>query len=108
VRVEDGPELLAEAGDVAGRAEGDRVRVVVRAERLLLAERHEPADDVTVIEGQVSTVDYQGQVVRYFIDAGPLSIQAINTIDRHPFSEGATVQARIRAQDCVLLEGAAD
>ncbi|MDZ7747825.1 MAG: ABC transporter ATP-binding protein [Halofilum sp. (in: g-proteobacteria)] len=108
VQLDGGPELLAEAGDAGGRAEGEAVRVVVRAERLLLAERHEPADGVTVIEGRISTVDYQGQVVRYFIDAGPLSIQAINTIDRHPFAEGATVQARVRASDCVLLEGRAD
>ena len=108
VDVEGGPELVAEAGEIEHRRAGDAVRVVVRAERLLLAERHEPEEGVTLIDGRVSTVDYQGQVVRYFLDAGALSIQAINTIDRHPFPEGAAVQARIRASDCVLLEGAAD
>ncbi len=107
VQVDNGPELLAEAGNHS-RSQGEIVRLVVRAERIQLAEQHEAGEGVTVIDARVSAVDYQGQVVRYFLEAGPLSIQAINTIDRSPFREGSTVQARIRASDCVLLEGAAD
>jgi len=108
VQVTDGPEVLAELDGARHPNEGDNVRLVVRAERLLLAESHSQEEGTTLVDARVSTVDYQGQVVRYFLEAGPLSIQAINTIDRHPFPEGSKVQARIRASDCVLLEGRTD
>ncbi|MDZ7828157.1 MAG: ABC transporter ATP-binding protein [Halofilum sp. (in: g-proteobacteria)] len=108
VQVNDGPEILAQA-DASRRPEaGATVRLAVRAERLLLAETHQQEEGTTLIDATVSTVDYQGQVVRYFLEAGPLELQAINTIDRHPFAEGAKVQARVRASDCVLLPGTAD
>ncbi|MDX1608589.1 MAG: ABC transporter ATP-binding protein [Halofilum sp. (in: g-proteobacteria)] len=108
VRVARELEILADKGSRRSYSEGDTVRVVVRAERLLLAERHAEEEGATLIDATVSTVDYQGQVVRYFLEAGPLTLQAINTIDRHPFAEGRAVQARLRAGDCVVLPGAAD
>ena len=108
VQVTDGPEILAEVREDQRPGEGERVRLVLRAERLLLAESHPDEEGTTLIDARVSTVDYQGQVVRYFLEAGALQIQAINTIDRHPFAEGAQVKARVRASDCVLLPGTSD
>ena len=108
VRITEGPEILAQVEDGRRRREGESVRVVIRAERLLLAERHETEAETALIDARVAAVDYQGQVVRYFLEAGPLSVQAINTIDRQPFAEGSTVQARVRASDCVVLDGASD
>ena len=107
VHVTDGPDILAEAGEERP-GQGDRVRLVLRAERLLLGKSHPEEEGTTVLDARVSTVDYQGQVVRYFLDAGGLRIQAINTIDRHPFEEGESVKARVRASDCVLLPAGTD
>ncbi|HKJ95242.1 MAG TPA: ABC transporter ATP-binding protein [Gammaproteobacteria bacterium] len=108
VRLDDGPEILAHARDGRARPEGEKVRLVIRAEKLLLADRHDAGEGETVLDARVATVDYQGQAARYLLDAGPLSLQAINPIDRHPFREGTPVQLRIRGEDCVLLDGAAD
>lgn len=108
VSVNDGPDILAQADQSRRPAQGGDVRLALRAERLLLADQHPQEEGTTLIDATVSTVDYQGQVVRYFLQAGPLELQAINTIDRRPFQEGAKVQARVRAADCVLLPGAAD
>jgi len=108
VRLDDGPEIFARARPERDYREGDRVRVVIRAEHLQLAPRHEAGERETVTEGRITTVDYQGQLARYFLESGSLGLQAINTIDRSPFAEGTHVQVRIRGQDCVLLNGEAD
>jgi putative spermidine/putrescine transport system ATP-binding protein/spermidine/putrescine transport system ATP-binding protein len=55
------------------------------------------------LNGTVTTVDYQGQVARYFLQAGDHKLQAINTIDDRPVPEGQEVTVRVRARDCVLL-----
>ncbi len=101
-------EILARPIFDGERNEGDAVRVVVRAERLLLAERHEATDDEIVLEARVRTVDYQGQVARYFIEVGSEEMQAINPIDSRPFKEDEAVRVRIRGADCILLDGSED
>ncbi|MDX1605428.1 MAG: ABC transporter ATP-binding protein [Candidatus Competibacterales bacterium] len=106
VKLDDGLELVADGSEARGRSEGDPVRLVVRAEKLTLAGRHERSADHAVFPATVETVDYQGQAARYFIRAGELSLQAINPIDRHPFSEGAAVEVAVRPYDCVLLDAA--
>jgi putative spermidine/putrescine transport system ATP-binding protein/spermidine/putrescine transport system ATP-binding protein len=82
--------------------------LAVRAEKVFLSE-NAPAEDpeTVVLDGKVTAVDYQGQAARYFVEAGPLKLQAINPIDRHPFHEGQPVKLRIRAQDVVLLDAEA-
>jgi putative spermidine/putrescine transport system ATP-binding protein/spermidine/putrescine transport system ATP-binding protein len=106
VRLDDGgAEILAHPREGQSLSEGDPVRLVLRAERLLLADRHEPGEGHTVLDGRVGTVDYQGQLARYFLDVGGIDLQAINPIDRRPFPEGAPVQVRVRGEDCVLLNG---
>jgi putative spermidine/putrescine transport system ATP-binding protein len=96
-------EVTAGAGELHGQGKGDAVRVVVRAEKLMLAERHEPSEKLTIFPATVDAVDYQGQSARYFLKAGDLSLQAINPIDREPFAEGSRVEVAVRAYDCVLL-----
>lgn len=105
VRVEDGgPDILAAPRNGRDWPDGARVRLVMRAENLLLAERHAAADGHTVLDARVTAVDYQGQAARYFVSVGDLSLQVINPIDRQPFAEGAKVQLRVRGEDCVLLD----
>ena len=104
VRLDDGHELLARPNAAKTRAEGERVRVVLRAEKLLLRERHEAEPGDSIFDARVTAVDYQGQLARYFVDAKGTSLQAINPIDMRPFDENANVQLRLRARDCVLLD----
>lgn len=108
VTLEAGGRLYALVDPSRGVAAGDRVRVVVRAEKLRLADAHAPAEGQTVLEGRVEAVDYQGQAARYFLRWRDRTLQAINPIDGAPFSEGAPVAIALRPQDCVLLpiEGA--
>jgi putative spermidine/putrescine transport system ATP-binding protein/spermidine/putrescine transport system ATP-binding protein len=111
-----GASILCHTRDRAGRPEGERVRLVMRAERLLLGASHEPAPGHSLMRARVRTVDYLGQSARYFLttvgdDGDPgagVDLQAINPIDRAPFPEGAEVWIRVRGDDCVLLDGDSD
>jgi putative spermidine/putrescine transport system ATP-binding protein/spermidine/putrescine transport system ATP-binding protein len=108
IRLDDGVELLGHPREGRAAREGERVRLAVRAEKVFLSANAPTADDSSVIlDGTVTAVDYQGQAARYFLDAGPLKLQAINPIDRRPFDEGQPVKLRIRAQDVVLLDAEA-
>ena len=59
--------------------------MVLRAEKLQLAERGAPANGSVTVDATVEAVDYQGQAVRYFVRAGERQLQAINMIDERPF-----------------------
>jgi len=78
-------------------------KLVLRAEKLLLARPETPANGAIAVDGKVETVDYQGQAVRYFVRTGDCQLQAINMIDDRPFPEGAPVSLRLRPQDCAAL-----
>ncbi|MHA7774126.1 ABC transporter ATP-binding protein [Roseibium sp. M-1] len=81
-------------------------QLVIRAEKLLLAEKSAPADDRIALNGIVEAVDYQGQAARYFVRVGDTQLQVINMIDQHPFQEGSEVSVRFRPRDCAALPGA--
>ncbi|MFW5969953.1 MAG: TOBE domain-containing protein, partial [Halofilum sp. (in: g-proteobacteria)] len=108
VRLDDGHELLARPDANRIRADGERVRVVLRAEKLLLQERHDAEPGESILDARVTAVDYQGQIARYFVDAKGTRLQVINPIDMRPFAEDVSVQLRIRARDCVLLDDRED
>jgi putative spermidine/putrescine transport system ATP-binding protein/spermidine/putrescine transport system ATP-binding protein len=78
-------------------------KVVLRAEKLLLAKPDAPSDGEIAVDATVEAVDYQGQAVRYFVRAGERQLQAINMIDERPFAEGAPVSLRLRPRDCAAL-----
>lgn len=127
VEVEGLGRFQADASQVTSGAfsEGDRVKLSIRAEKLVLTPRDGSAAhgsganasgadvsgeaDVTRLSGRVTTVDYQGQVARYFLDcgqdgqSGDHGLQAINTIDRAPLDVGAQVTITLRVRDCVVL-----
>ena len=94
------PVPAAKAPNVPGEGPA---KLVVRAEKLLLAPRDASADGVVSVDATVETVDYQGQAVRYFVRAGDAQLQAINMIDERPFAEGAPVSLRLRPRDCAAL-----
>ncbi|MEX0582182.1 MAG: ABC transporter ATP-binding protein [Sneathiella sp.] len=83
----------------------ERVKLVIRAEKLNLLSQSAAADGRFAIEGLVETVDYQGQAARYFLRLANTQLQAINMIETSPFSVGETVSIRVRPEDCVVLPG---
>jgi putative spermidine/putrescine transport system ATP-binding protein/spermidine/putrescine transport system ATP-binding protein len=95
-------EVLAEANGAAP-ADGDALRLVVRAEKLRLSAGGDAEAGTTNLAGRIETVDYQGQAARYFVTVGEHSLQVINPIDQRPHAEGADVSVAVRARDIVLL-----
>src|SRR5690625_513121 len=107
-RVEQGGVMLLDGTllplqDVNAFPPGTELDIVLRAERILLARQHQPEPDAVIVPGRVRALDYQGVAARYFVEALGTTLQVINPIDDVPFPEGAEVQLRIRAQDCVAL-----
>ncbi len=86
-----------------GAVAGERVKVVIRAEKLHLRGADVVDPDTVAQTATVETVDYQGQAVRYFVRVGDRQFQAINMIDTRPFAVGETVSVHLRGRDCALL-----
>ena len=87
---------------------GGKARLVVRAEKIRLVEPGEiPADEISADEmsavGEIEAVDYQGQIVRYFVRINEWQFQVIATIDNRPYTRGTPIAASIRPRDCVVL-----
>jgi putative spermidine/putrescine transport system ATP-binding protein/spermidine/putrescine transport system ATP-binding protein len=84
-------------------AAGDLARLVVRAEKIRLEAPGSVAQGENSTPGRVEAVDYQGQMVRYFVSVGELKLQVIATIDTRPLTRGTPVEVCIRPGDCVVL-----
>ncbi|WP_112323162.1 ABC transporter ATP-binding protein [Oceanibium sediminis] len=82
---------------------GAGAKLVLRAEKLVLAGEDARKEDTISIPGVVETVDYQGQAVRYFVRSGETQLQAINMIDERPFAKGQPVSLHFRQRDCAAL-----
>jgi len=104
VRLTDGS--LLPLPDLKGHPAGSEVDLVLRAERILLAERHGEEPGALVVPGRIRALDYQGIAARYFVEALGTTLQVINPIEEKPFPEGVEVQLRIRARDFVALSRA--
>ena len=107
IEVEGIGKIRADANGSSGSnglGTGDRVRLVMRAEKLHLSARPNGEADATSLSGRIDAVDYQGQAARYFVTVGSHSLQVINPIDQHPFAAGADVSVQVRARDIVLLK----
>ncbi len=105
--VVDGGMKLTALDRNARFASGDRLRLVLRAERLKLTAQTGEFDKASSLDATVNAVDYQGLAARYFLQAGPHTLQAINPIEGRPFAEGAAVKLTVRPDDCVLLPATA-
>lgn len=101
LRLANGQVLPLENYDI--QPTGSEIDVVLRAERILLAQEHPPGDNSIILPGKIRALDYQGVAARYFVEALGTVLQVINPIEDRPFAEGAEVQLRIRPQDCIAL-----
>jgi len=97
---------VARHNDAEFRRDGN-ARLVVRAEKIRLGEPGSTPSDEVSAGGTVEAVDYQGQMVRYFVRVNDLQLQVIATIDERPHSKGAPVEVCIRPRDCVVLPAGA-
>ncbi|QYX58132.1 ABC transporter ATP-binding protein [Roseovarius sp. SCSIO 43702] len=78
--------------------EGERAKLMVRAEKLTLGPRGGEG-----AEAVVEAVDYQGQLARYFVRVGDTQLQAMNMIDETPFEAGETVSLALNPNACSAL-----
>ena len=81
------------------------IRVVIRAEHIRLGSQgHNIAtDDALCFMARISAVDYQGQLVRYFLHVGGLQLEAMNIITGVPLQEGEVVRAKVSTNDIIVL-----
>lgn len=86
-----------------GLQAGARAKLVVRAEKLRLSSPDKVSGEGVSATAVIETVDYQGQLARYFLRAGDLHLQVIALIDERPFARGAEVTLQIRPGDCAVL-----
>ncbi|MFO1057581.1 MAG: ABC transporter ATP-binding protein [Dongiaceae bacterium] len=96
----DGGQSLQVA--VPGVAPGTAVTVVVRAQRVRVGATPAPGDNR--LAAQVAATAYLGGTAAYQLAAGPLRLQAINTIEGRVFRDGEAVELAIAPTDCVLLD----
>ncbi|MGE4251308.1 MAG: ABC transporter ATP-binding protein [Parvibaculaceae bacterium] len=78
---------------------GDKVTVIVRAQRLEVGK----ATGANRIKGRIAATSYLGGSAIYAIDAQGLKLQANTIIDDRVFREGETVEIGFAPSDCVLL-----
>ncbi len=108
LHLDGGTPLLTTAHQVQRVERQQNVRAVIRAEKIIVSTDANLTDNGTNIAGRIKTVDYLGQMARYFITAEGRDWQVINPIDQRPFGEGAEIFMHIPARNCVLLPGHAD
>ena len=93
----NGASIEAEAPSSA--QPGDKVTVIVRAQRLEVGKAAGP----NRLKGRIAATSYLGGSAIYAIDAQGLKLQANAIIDAHVFREGDTVDVGFAPSDCVLL-----
>ena len=78
--------------------------LVIRAEKMELLAKDAPSDERLSLNGTVEAVDYQGQLVRYFVDVAGTKFQVLNMLTGNTaFDEGDQVSVRFHASDCVAV-----
>lgn len=89
--------------NVAALTKGKSAKLMIRAEKLKLTTLGKSPEGCVSTDCVIETVDYQGQVARYFVRAGDEQFQVIEMIDDRPFATGTNVTAYVRPTDCVVL-----
>ena len=91
----------------AGLKKGQSAKLMVRAEKLKLAIRGTSPKGSAATDCAVGTVDYQGQVARYFVHAGEDQFQVIDMIEERPYAVDTEVTAYFNPTDCAILPAGA-
>ena len=98
VTLENGATIEADAP--ASAKKGDKVTVIVRAQRLDVAKAGKGPNK---LKGKIAATSYLGGSAIYAIEADGLKLQANTIIDDKVFREGDMVDIGFAPSDCVLL-----
>jgi putative spermidine/putrescine transport system ATP-binding protein/spermidine/putrescine transport system ATP-binding protein len=105
VAMDDGGSCLAlPAGDYE---KGDRVEMVIRAQKMILGYRadHVPDPKMNVFFGKIKDRSYMGGEVSYFVELeNKFILHAINFVKRSPFRRGDEVFITVVPANCRLLK----
>jgi putative spermidine/putrescine transport system ATP-binding protein/spermidine/putrescine transport system ATP-binding protein len=104
VRIETGDILLAE--NKGGFARGDRVEMIVRAQRFdaFPKEEFEPVEGLNHFEGRIKDRSYMGGEVSYFIELGAdREIHIISMMRTRLYEIGEAVSVQVAPHHCHLI-----
>jgi len=104
VKLDDGNEMLANPS--GGWTSGDRVEVVVRAQKLQidLKEKCTPETGINYFCGIVKNRSYMGGEISYFVELeNGTVIHVISLVVSKPFRRGAQVSVQVDPKHCRLL-----
>jgi spermidine/putrescine ABC transporter ATP-binding subunit len=99
VRLADGSPMTVSGGAVRGIAPGEPVKVVIRAEKLVLREAAGAP-----LNGRIADVDYLGALARYDIDlAGGTRVRALSSLQHRAHAAGEVVGVEVAPEHCRIL-----
>ncbi len=104
VRLDDGNVLLTDP--LEKWAEGDRVEVVFRAQKLqiYLKEDPSPESETNCFSGKIKDRSYMGGEVSYFVELeNSAVIHVISMVKSRPFRRGEAVSVCVAPRHCSLL-----
>lgn len=82
----------------------ERVRLLLRAERIRVAEAFSAEPDSAVLSGTIASTDYLGMLIRYAVAVDGLTLHALQPLEGEPFRIGQRVRVRIRTADWRIAE----
>jgi putative spermidine/putrescine transport system ATP-binding protein/spermidine/putrescine transport system ATP-binding protein len=104
VKLDDGNEMLANPS--GSWTAGDRVEVVVRAQKLQIDLKmpETPESDLNCFSGIIKNRSYMGGEISYFVElANGTMIHVINLVISKSFKRGEEVSVRVAPTHCRLL-----
>lgn len=82
----------------------ERVRLLLRAERVRVAADFSAEPDCTILSGTLTSADYLGMLIRYAVAVDGLTLHALQPLEGTPFRVGQRVRVRIRTTDWRVAE----
>ena len=104
VKIDTGDVLFAE--NKGGFAKGDRVEMIVRAQRFdaFPRDKFKPAEGMNHFEGRIKDRSYMGGEVSYFIELGAgREIHIISMMRTRLYDVGETVSVQVSPRHCHLI-----
>jgi ABC-type Fe3+/spermidine/putrescine transport system ATPase subunit len=104
VRIETGDILFAQ--NKGGFSKGDRVELIVRAQRFdaFLRDEYEPAAGMNHFEGRIKDRSYMGGEISYFIElSADREIHVISMMRARIFDVGEQVSVQVAPHHCHLI-----
>jgi spermidine/putrescine ABC transporter ATP-binding subunit len=99
-----GARLTVGGGTVHPVKPGDKVRAVVRAEKIALTQADGSSEDRSALAGRIVDVDYLGALARYDIElADGQRLRALSSLRERAHAAGEAVQISIAPEHCRIL-----